>query len=266
MLMPDFLDSPTSLQSCLNNFTESLSLIAYNSKFSFYFLRLSQLDPAPLSLFHIEWFTIDCWFCCDTCFPDIVWFSIGNFLSFVGLFFHCVFWQLPMRDEWTLNVAHRSWRVCWQACRRKACRTILFLALDGAARESEHEVDEGYEAPKPTGVKAGAARRGGRLPVITGGYSGATEVSTYDRVIRFEWSPVHVDAVRDCSRDDVWHNPIQCLRSATTTTGRAPNKRHASVTTRIHDGRKVQQTIKNSQWKPHKIQKTSKYRNWISSR
>src|SRR6218665_2362987 len=51
MLMPDFLDSPTSLQSCLNNCAESLSLIAYNSKFSFYSLRLSQLGLAPSSVF-----------------------------------------------------------------------------------------------------------------------------------------------------------------------------------------------------------------------
>src|SRR6218665_3176909 len=42
-------------------------------------------------------------------------------------------------------------------------------------------------------------------------------------------SPVHDDAVQDRTHDDVQRNPIQSQRGATITTGRDPNKRHASV-------------------------------------
>src|SRR6218665_557949 len=78
-------------------------------------------------------------------------------------------------------------------------------------------------------------------------------------------SPVHDDAVQDRTHDDVQRNPVQSQRSATITTGRAPNKRHASVgirrldrksptNTSINDGKTSQYPKKQvSQWNQQSI-------------
>src|SRR6218665_2552491 len=61
-------------------------------------------------------------------------------------------------------------------------------------------------------------------------------------------SPVHDDAAQDRTHDDVQRNPIQSQRSAAITTGRALNKRHASVGIRRLDRKKSNKYF-NKRWK-----------------
>src|SRR6218665_1690338 len=83
-------------------------------------------------------------------------------------------------------------------------------------------------------------------------------------------SPVHDDAVQDRTHDDVQRNPIQSQRSATITTGRAPNKRHASVgirrldrksptNTSINDGKTSQYPKKSMQWNRQSVDSSLLY-------